>query len=180
MAEPQETEEINPLFKLDVVLMFLYVKSSFIISLEEIQTGVFDQIKSDQVEISLILKKLLKDEYIEKQEVTEQKDKHLLKPTEYTVTYYNINFNGKIFLKQGAYTLEDVRFREQNKKLETLKFDQIKRDEFLKILTIWIAAGAIVASLYYSIEIYRECHSFFYRHGLYWKWEEIPRTLKNR
>ncbi|ASU35374.1 hypothetical protein [Mucilaginibacter xinganensis] len=170
-----EEAKDNPLFKLDVVLMFLWIHDKFTYTIDEIHNGVLTEINSDDNEISLILKKLDKDGYV----TTFAGDK--FNPDTETTSYINqfcITFDGKIFLKQGGYNLEDIRFREQNTKLETLKSDQIKRDEFLKTLTIWIAVGSVLSAFYYSIEIYKEFHLFLHQHDLYWIWETIPKRTK--
>ena len=148
MEKPTEdlSYQDNPLFKLDIVLMFLFIHDSYLYTLDEIHMGVSTQIKSDDNEIGLILKKLDKDGYV----ITHAGDKFDIntKSTAY-VNQFCITFDGKIFLKQGGYNLEDIRFREQNKRLEKLEIDQRENQRNMEKLTFWIAVGAIVASGYY-------------------------------
>jgi hypothetical protein len=171
-----ELDDVDPLYKLDCVLMYLFLKQEpSKAKIGEVTIGVYHLIKSHETEINQIIYKLIKDNYVRFEDTTVYTDTHLLRPTANLVRYYNITFEGVLFLKSGGYTVQKAIFISENKKLETLKSDQIKRDEFLKILTWWIAAGAIVASIYYLIEIYKEFHLFFHRHGHYWIWEIIPK-----
>jgi len=141
---PPDAKE-NPLTKLDVVLMFLYVQT-YMQTLDEIHKGVYEYVESDDNEVSLILGKLEKDSFIVKQELPIH-DVRSAKMV--NVYHFAITFDGKIFLKQGGYSLEAIRLSEQNKRVEKLESDQMAIQTNIQTLTFWIAAGAIIAAAYY-------------------------------
>lgn len=176
MTEKQETEEISPLFKLDVVLMFLYINSAYMQSLDGIVKGIFDKIASDDNEIAIILRKLEKDGFV---------IKHPLK-TPYTesgtprvrIEYqFTITFDGKIFSKQGGYTLEDIHSREQNTRLEKLELATMANRKLTTGLTVLIAVGTLVAAIYYMIEILDKFSHVLHSHDYFWIWETIPKKI---
>lgn len=154
----EKEDEINPLFKLDVVLIFLYQRTGKIFSSEQVTKEVLSEIKADEDEVVLILRKLKKDEYIDEFIIPNPRDNRV-RPDK--IHGYSISFDGKIFLKQGGYSLKEIRLREKSTQLETLKSDQIQRDEFLKTLTVLIAVGFGATAVYYIYLLWQSlcsCH----------------------
>lgn len=172
---PKDAKE-NPLLKLDVVLIFLYTNDRFLQTLDEIQKGVYEHIESDDNETALILGKLEKDEFIIKHPCetayTESGTPKIRIEYQFAIT-----FEGKIFLKQGGYSSEDIRSREQNTRLEILENELRENRKWTLYLTILIALGTLVAAIYYSIEVLNRFSPVLHQHHLYWIWETIPKKM---
>ncbi|NOW97986.1 hypothetical protein [Mucilaginibacter sp. SG564] len=59
----------------------------------------------------------------------------------------------------------------ENSRLANLEIAQTLSRNQMNFLTGIIAIGTLIAAVYYSIEIYKELHSFCHVHGKYWIWE---------
>jgi hypothetical protein len=156
----------TPSQKLDNVLALLSKDGNPCFeALESIATGMTRQ---DKYETYLILNKLIKDGYVEfSDHIRNDTTKEMNGP----VRKYIISFEGLDFLlNRGGYQeLERIRVKsDQTHDLllsheESIKADQIKRDESLKKLTRWIAVGTIIAGIYYLLETVRLIFPLFYR-----------------
>jgi len=164
----------NPLVKLDVVLMFLSIQT-YMQTMDEIHRGVYDYIESDDNEISLILGKLEKDNFIIKQ-VLPTHDVRSAKMID--IYHFAITFDGKFFLKQIGYNLQAINNASENTRLERLETELKENRRWTLYLTILIAVGTLVAAIYYGIEIYKGLHLFAHHHERYWIWETIPKGTK--
>ncbi|CAN5508229.1 hypothetical protein BH09BAC6_BH09BAC6_26070 [soil metagenome] len=172
MDEKTEEHKENPLFQLDVVLAFLYQRIGLIFPSEQVTKAVSDEIKVNESDVILILQKLKKDKYIDEYTINKPNDNRVIPAT---VIGYSINFNGKLFLKRGGYNLQAINNDAENNRLKNLENDQRASRNQMNFLTAVIAAGTLVAAIYYGIEIYKELHLFAHHHGTYWIWETIPK-----
>lgn len=168
--------DFSPLELLDIVLRYLRnPKGLPIKTLDEITNDLNPILNAEQADIYLILNKLIKDEYI-KDEWVDVREKNLPLGIEKSVLHYLITFEGKIFLDYpGGYVKQAEEQNAESIRLEKIESDQKASRNQMNVLTAIIAAGTLIAAIYYGVEIYKEFHSFFHRHGLYWIWETIPK-----
>jgi hypothetical protein len=141
--------EINPLAKLDIVLEFLRQKETPPkATMEEITEGVFDKIQNE-TEVLQIVNKLIKDEYIDKEDIpVTQVGSYLIASGMLYKTYYMITFEGVFFLEYpGGYEKKEEFNSSENTRLEKLERDQIKRDKNIEKFTSLIAWGTVGAAL---------------------------------
>ncbi|MDP9078654.1 MAG: hypothetical protein M3O71_14580 [Bacteroidota bacterium] len=85
---------------------------------------------------------------------------------------YIIKIEGLLF---DGYEQQILNRISENTRLENLETGQRVSRNQMNFLTGVIAAGTLVAAIYYSIEVYKEFHLFFHHHGRYWIWETIPK-----
>ncbi|MGF7040138.1 hypothetical protein [Mucilaginibacter lappiensis] len=162
--------------KLDSVLIYLEKqKQPPIKSIGEISKDLVSL--TNESELLLILNKLISDGY------AQFEDRQIFyedEEGEYSskVRYYIITFDGRFFVLTSGYAKENELISYKDARLNTLEVDKIKGEKSIKNLTVWIAAGTCIAGIYYIIEIYKELHLFFHRHGLYWIWEVVPQKLR--
>ena len=127
-------KELSPLEKLDAVLMALEKhhseKHHDLISVQQILDIENPQVKWG--ETSFILKKLVRDNYIDARDVK-------IPNTESYNTYYMINFDGRILNQSGGY------YRKFTKEKSLLRR--------IRLQNILLAFGAVVAGIYYLKEI---------------------------
>lgn len=144
--EPEQPEKDNPLFQLDVVLIFLYHRVGKIFTPKQITTGVLNDINVNEVDVILMVKKLKKDNYVDEYDIPNPNDNRVIPDR---VDGYSINFNGKLFLKQGGYNLTAIREADENARLGRIESDQMAIQTSIGRLTFWIAVGAVISAAYY-------------------------------
>ena len=172
MNKKTEEQKEDPLFQLDTVLMFLYKGAGIIHTIKHVTKDVSKEIDVDGNDVFLILKQLEADNYIDEYSISDPDDNRL---TPKEIKGYSINFNGKLFLKQGGYKLQAINNVAENSRLKKLEIDQVANQKKMTFLTIAIAVGTLVAAVYYIIEICNRFSPILHIHHLYWIWETIPK-----
>jgi len=145
-------KELSPLEKLDAVLKALEKhhseKHHDLISMQQILDIEYPQVKFG--ETFFILKKLVKDGYLDAKDVK-------IPNTETLNTYYLVNFDGRIFNQLGGYTKREKII---NSELNTAK-----------LLNWAIAISGGMAAIYYLLEIlksyiiplFQSCSTSYFR-----------------
>lgn len=77
------------------------------------------------------------------------------------VTSLKITIRGRYFLRQGGYVDKLKRLREQNNRLANLENVQIHHQRNMTNLTVVLAVAALIACVWYGIEIWKFFYSYF-------------------
>jgi hypothetical protein len=141
--------------KLDAVLSYFVVKEPPRAHFDEIIKSLSEKIPV--VDLFPIIDKLIKDLYIQKYiDQLEQAQRFFKEgemPANYTVEYYIITFEGKLFFELGGYTEDEKRERiKLNKESEKLELD-IKLKKWQVNIFWWLFAMSIISFLYTIIEV---------------------------
>jgi len=162
-------KELTPIEKLDLILGLLSSSTKYQISdnvpiakldeneiLEFIKNDTGNPIILTSHELSLILEKLVKDEFVKKEKIFRNTD-----PTYY---YYYVSFEGAVFNERGGYKQDIINHHSEKNRVETLASYQHEQADTLNTLTRRILYVTVIAALYYLIEIckwlWKLFHSF--------------------
>lgn len=85
---------------------------------------------------------------------TIQKENRIFKSVDISHKYF-ITFEGILFLSNGGYKSFEENKIKENDEIKLLKQQQKQLEKKNLILTVLIAIGALVAAVYYLIEIYK-------------------------
>lgn len=149
----------NAIANLDLVLNYLGDNVSYK-RFEEIQKGIIDK-EVDETTLLLVLEKLINDGYVLK-EVTAMGNAMI---GNYSMTYYKISFNGKVFSEEGGYKKQQEIISQQLKlqeqetaNLASERKHQEALTEALKRYQFWIVLATVVAGIYYLVELLKYFH----------------------
>ena len=128
--------------------------------------------------LNTLLNKLISDKYIDYIDELETGGFAEFSGQTSYIRLYQINFDGISFNLFGGYEAQEAKQNAEGLRLDRMEFEATANRLLTTRLTILIAAGTLVAAVYYGIEIYKELHLFFHHHDRYWLWETIPKTKK--
>ncbi len=168
IQQPDKKEEADfnklQVSDLDAILKFLYKPNElYPIPFSEVEAFIP---KLTKYELSIALDKLTKDKNIEvsypysRNKVTNEKEYIKNDPR------YYISYEGYFFLRHGGYVGQAQRNQSEADKVNALQKSSAEMERRLYYLTVAIAAGAVIASIYYSIEIYQFFYSLFHAPSL--------------
>ena len=147
--------------QIDGLLNYLYSdrgNSSF----ESILSGLNAIEESKDIagdELLRMLNKLIRDGFVHFEDIPAGYDDPFTKaPIKFR--RYSISFDGKLFIEQGGYTQQAIRRNAESIRVETLERFQKATADRMTYLTIILAAGALIAALYYLVELYWKYHWF--------------------
>jgi hypothetical protein len=153
-------KELSSIGKLDMVLKFLavdpkalaYISDANIFSeLKKVNDGLKNQ-NDFGSELIRILKKLIKDGYVDRIDI-ESNHYPIDVKNPHTIAHYLITFEGKVFYDFGGYNEKIKEDKAGDKRISDLEKSQAKMAKAQFRINLTIAVAAIIATIYYSIEI---------------------------
>ncbi len=158
---PLETSPWS-LVNLDTILNHLNRNSDGFKSVFEIRRDLESEFKSH--ELQAILNKLAKDGYVDFIEKNEIASIRYHTDGENIVRYYSISYEGRVFLDLvGGYVKQAGLNLSESIRLDKLENDQRESRNQLNFLTKLIAAGTLVAAVYYLYFLIRDlCQCQFF------------------
>jgi len=134
----------NLIDKLDAVLIFLSLRGSeSLFTAFEIRESVTGFLIEEMDDIYSILKKLVKNEYVEFHDISSMR-RH---------PQYSITFEGKVFTEQGGYRQKLMNESSENIRLVKIENAQKQFRRVQNVLLTIVAAGTLIAAVYYIMEI---------------------------
>ena len=172
-------ETLSELKKLDDVLRYfeIHFKDNPLTE-NDVKNAIENPFDFDLNEIRPIIHKLVNDKRLKNVLIDGLNTYSPNREFEYVEDYYSITFDGRFFIQAGGYVRRAELNLSENIRMEKLEIATTANQLLTTRLTILIAVGTLLAAIYYGIEIYKELHLFFHRHGLYWIWEIIPKKSK--
>jgi len=98
-------------------------------------------------EFNLIIDKLLKDDYIFKEQIDKSQPPR-----------FGINYIGYIFNSEGGYEQKMINDDDENTRMDKIEENQKFHRRALTWLTSLVAVGTLIAAIYYSVELLKYFH----------------------
>jgi hypothetical protein len=142
-------EDSNPIHKIDFNLNFFATSKMGQKYMPYLM--ILDVLHFPTNELTMILNKLVKDDCVARETITNAKS--LEKSIDYRIT-----FEGLLFYQQGGYEQELIRHRAENTRLDNIESSQRQFRRTQNVLLTLVAVGTLVAALYYSVELLNYLH----------------------
>ena len=160
-TETSHFDSLEPTQKLDAVLSGLSIYGKYIPDIH--QHLQIPTITSTTYEVQLIINKLIRDNNAEEIKVQMHYDgpPQFEPPGGTWNIFYKISFEGSLLITNGGYTQLAINDAYENTRLEKLEKKQKENQIFLTWLTVVLAFGALVETIYYLVDLYWE-HGWFH------------------